>query len=153
MKKLFAYLFGFLMLSNTACTKQAEKDAELIQDYLNKNNLSATAQSTSEGIYYIINPQGTGVNPTIDNRVTVHYEGFLLDGTKFDSSRDRGTPSTFPLAAVIQGWQIGIPKFKKGGRGKLVIPSAYAYGKNPPSGSVIPKNAVLVFDIELLDVQ
>lgn len=139
------FLFG-------ACKKQSEKDKTLILDYLKDNHLDTVAQSTNEGVYYVMTTIGTGTQPTASSRVKVHYEGFLLDGTKFDSSIDRGTPATFSLTQVIEGWQIGIPLFKKGGKGQLLIPSALAYGKNPPYGSGIPRNAVLRFTIELIDV-
>lgn len=118
-----------------------------IEDYLQENNL--TAQSTSSGLYYIINNPGTGENPTLQNTVIVHYHGYLTNGQVFDSSIDRGTPLEIPLSNVIQGWREGIQLFKKGGTGHLFIPSHLAYGKNPPPG--IPENAVLIFDVELVD--
>ncbi len=129
---------------------QAATDEQLIQEYLSDNNL--TAQITDEGIYYIIESEGSGTQAEFGNTVTVHYEGFLLDGTKFDSSIDRGVPSTFSLNNVIAGWQLGIPLFKEGGRGTLIIPSIYAYGNSSPSPD-IPRNSVLLFNIELIDVQ
>lgn len=150
LKHLF-FLSGLVFLF-TACNKDYVKiDKELIEEYLADNGL--TAEITPEGIYYVEEIAGTGANPTINDAVTVHYEGFLLNGTKFDSSIDRGVPATFPLQAVIEGWQIGIPLFKVGGTGKLLIPSALAYGENPPQGSEIKCNDVLVFDIELIDIE
>lgn len=124
-------------------------DAEIVK-YLSDNNLEA--EKTEEGLYYIITEEGGGVNPNIANDVTVHYKGYLLNGNIFDSSYDRGQRSTFPLSGVIQGWQIGIPKLKEGGAGRLFIPSHLAYGANPPN-SRIPANAVLAFDIELFEVK
>jgi FKBP-type peptidyl-prolyl cis-trans isomerase FkpA len=139
---------GFIFLSS--CQKDYVKlNDEEINDYLSKNNLQA--EKTSEGLYYIINEEGTGDRPTVSDRVTVHYSGYLTNGTIFDSSYDRGQRATFPLSGVIKGWQMGIPKIKEGGSCKLIIPSHLAYGANPPSGS-IPKNAVLIFDIELFEV-
>ncbi|MEQ8845533.1 MAG: FKBP-type peptidyl-prolyl cis-trans isomerase [Phycisphaerales bacterium] len=84
--------------------------------------------------------------------VKVHYRGTLEDGTQFDSSYDRGEPITFPLGNLIQGWQIGIPGMKVGGKRRLEIPYSLGYGERgaPPS---IPPRANLVFDIELLDVK
>jgi FKBP-type peptidyl-prolyl cis-trans isomerase len=152
MKKLF---IAFLSLfSVAACTKDyAEADRAEINKWLTDNNSAANAVFTPEGICFVSTLAGTGGNPTIDNTVTVHYEGFLMDGSKFDSSRDRGAPATFGLTQVIKGWQIGIPLFKRGERGQLLIPSSYAYGNNPPAGSSIPKRAVLRFDIELISIQ
>jgi FKBP-type peptidyl-prolyl cis-trans isomerase FkpA len=134
----------------SACNKEAkqlEEDIDLIQQYLADNNL--VAEITPESVYYIITRVGDGTNPSAASTVKCHYEGFELDGVKFDSSYDRGEPSTFALSNVIQGWQIGIPLLSKGGAGTLLIPSHLAYGNSPPSG--ISKNAVLRFEVELLD--
>ena len=129
---------------------QAEKDAIIIDDYALANGL--TIQKTASGLAYFLEKDGSGLQPNISSSVRVHYEGFLLDGTKFDSSIDRGFPSTFPLTNVIKGWQEGIPLVKEGGRIVLIIPSALAYGGNPPSGSVIGKNEVLRFNVDLINV-
>jgi FKBP-type peptidyl-prolyl cis-trans isomerase len=126
-----------------------EDNLKDIEEYLTDNNL--TAQSTSSGLHYIIDNPGSSDHPTLQNVVTVHYHGYLSNGDVFDSSIDRGTPAEFPLTGVIQGWREGIPLFGKGGSGQLFIPSHLAYGENPPNGSSIPKNAVLIFDVELID--
>ncbi len=134
--------------------KQAKKaevqkglDDKILQDYFKENNLSP--KRTPEGVYYIVEKAG-GAKPTIDNKVTVHYEGTLLDGKKFDSSYDRGEPITFGLNAVVKGWQIGIPQFGKGGSGTLYIPSGLAYGPQGSPGG-IPPNSCLKFKVELKD--
>ncbi len=95
---------------------------------------------------------GEGESPTENDSVTVHYTGTLIDGTKFDSSRDRGQPATFPLARIIPCWKEGLQKMKVGERAKLVCPSDTAYGDNgrPP---VIKPGATLVFDVELLGIE
>jgi hypothetical protein len=93
---------------------------------------------------------GTGATAQAGGTITAHYTGWLLDGTKFDSSRDRGQPATFSLNRVIDGWKEGIPGMKVGGRRFLVIPPELGYG-NTGSGSV-PPNATLVFDVELVSV-
>jgi FKBP-type peptidyl-prolyl cis-trans isomerase len=97
---------------------------------------------------------GNGTEATDGKRVTVHYTGTLTDGTKFDSSRDRDTPFVFTLGSgmVIAGWDMGIKGMKVGGVRKLVIPSHLAYGSRSV-GSVIPPNATLVFEVELLNVE
>jgi FKBP-type peptidyl-prolyl cis-trans isomerase len=95
---------------------------------------------------------GTGASPTPTSTVVCHYTGWLTDGTKFDSSRDRGESISFPLNGVIKGWQEGLLTMKVGGRRKLTIPAALGYGANG-AGETIPPNAVLVFDVELLDVK
>ncbi len=139
MKKIF--FLALSVLAIISCGSKSED--QQIQDYLKKKNW--TAQVTPEGLYYIIDSTGTGANPAINNTVTVKYKGYLLDETVFDQST---AGVSFGLAQVIQGWQIGIPKFKKGGKGKLLIPSSLGYGS---SGSgAIPGNAPLVFEIELV---
>jgi len=132
------------------CEDQAAIDKSEIEQYLLDNNL--TAESTPEGICYIIEKEGTGSRPDLSSTVTVHYEGSLLDGTIFDSSYARGQKATFPLLGVIDGWKIGIPLFKEGGKGTLLIPSELGYGSRG-SGATIPGDAVLRFDIELFDVR
>lgn len=97
---------------------------------------------------------GTGAEATSGKKVTVHYSGTLVDGTKFDSSYDRGTPFTFDLGAgeVIQGWDLGVEGMKIGGKRKLTIPSELGYGERG-AGSAIPPNATLIFEVELLKVE
>ena len=97
---------------------------------------------------------GKGPEAKSGDRVSVHYTGTLLDGTKFDSSRDRGEPFEFSLGLgqVIKGWDLGVVGMKKGGKRKLTIPGDLAYGKagSPPK---IPPDATLVFDVELLEIK
>ena len=96
---------------------------------------------------------GTGVPATAGKRVTVHYTGWLTDGKKFDSSKDRGQPFEFPLGAgrVIPGWDEGVQGMKVGGMRQLQIPPDLGYGARG-AGGVIPPNATLVFEVELLGV-
>lgn len=97
---------------------------------------------------------GTGAEAKTGDAVSVHYVGTLADGTKFDSSRDRGEPFTFTLGAgeVISGWEQGILGMKVGGTRNLVIPPSLAYGAQG-AGGVIPPNATLVFEVELLEIK
>ncbi|MCZ2102545.1 MAG: FKBP-type peptidyl-prolyl cis-trans isomerase [Chitinophagales bacterium] len=127
----------------TKVQKQLDKDIQLIEDYLKDKNL--TAEKTSHGIYYIIDEPGSEEKPKVTSTVVVNYKGYFTDEVEFDA----GEKATFPLYNVIQGWQIGIPKFGKGGKGKLLIPSKYAYEDRQIQGR---SNAVLIFDIELLDI-
>jgi FKBP-type peptidyl-prolyl cis-trans isomerase len=134
---------------NAQKKKQAELDKKLILEYLESNNLEA--ESTTSGIYYIIEEPGEGTaHPSKSSNITAHYEGRLLDGTVFDSSIKRGEPLNFSLGRVIPGWQEAIPLLKKGGKGTFIIPSGMAYGPRG-AGGVIKPNSVLVFDVELLD--
>jgi FKBP-type peptidyl-prolyl cis-trans isomerase len=111
-------------------------------------------QTTRSGLAYIDEVVGTGAQPQSGKRVTVHYTGYLTNGTKFDSSVDRNTPFTFVIGQgqVIKGWDEGVLTMKVGGKRKLIIPSQLGYGSRGAAG-VIPPNAELVFDVELLEVQ
>ncbi|MBS1647441.1 MAG: peptidylprolyl isomerase [Bacteroidetes bacterium] len=125
--------------------EKAEMDKTLNEKY-------GKAQTTASGLRYIIEKEGTGAQPTANSQVTVHYTGTLLNGTKFDSSVDRGQPLTFGLGQVIPGWTEGLQLMKVGGKSKLIIPPNLGYGERG-AGGVIPPNAWLVFDVELLDIK
>lgn len=149
---LFTVLFSACKKSDSSTSTvdpavQAKADDDKIQAYL-KANPSITATKDPSGLYYqILNP-GTGVNPTTKSTITVAYTGKYLDGTVFQT-----LPNFTSVlgAGLIQGWQIGIPFIKTGGRILLIIPSGLAYGL-PGKGS-IPPNTVLIFTIDLFAVQ
>jgi FKBP-type peptidyl-prolyl cis-trans isomerase len=105
---------------------------------------------TKTGLVYLETTAGEGDEPTAADKVKVHYEGRLIDGTVFDSSYQRGQPLEFPLNGVIKGWTEGLQMMKPGGKAKLTIPSDLAYGD--AGTGPIPAKAVLVFDVELLAV-
>jgi peptidylprolyl isomerase len=109
--------------------------------------------TTKSGLKYIDELEGTGATAKAGDQVSVHYTGKLKDGTKFDSSVDRNKPFDFPLGAgrVIKGWDEGVAGMKVGGHRKLTIPPDLGYGSRG-AGGVIPPNATLVFDVELLAV-
>ena len=109
--------------------------------------------TTDSGLKYEDVQVGTGPSPSKGKRVTVHYTGTLTDGKKFDSSRDRGEPFQFVIGVgqVIRGWDEGVMSMKVGGRRTLTIPAALGYGARG-AGGVIPPNAELRFDVELLGV-
>jgi peptidylprolyl isomerase len=114
----------------------------------------ANASTTSSGLKYVDQVLGTGASPKKGQRVTVHYTGRLQNGTKFDSSVDRGTPYEFVIGTgnVIKGWDEGIMSMKVGGKRKLIVPPSLGYGAagSPPK---IPPNSTLDFDVELLGVK
>ncbi len=101
------------------------------------------------GLHYVDLVEGTGPVVPAGATIQAHYTGWLANGKKFDSSRDRGQPLTLPLSRVIPGWQAGIPGMKVGGRRKLIIPPELGYGTRG-AGRVIPPNSMLVFDVEVL---
>lgn len=117
----------------------------------------ATAKSqmitTPSGLKYVDTVEGTGATPATGQTVSVHYVGTLEDGTKFDSSRDRSRPFEFKIGVgqVIKGWDEGVGTMKVGGRRQLTIPPELGYGSRG-AGGVIPPNATLLFDVELLKV-
>ncbi|MBL7896139.1 MAG: FKBP-type peptidyl-prolyl cis-trans isomerase [Bacteroidia bacterium] len=127
--------------------RQAAEKPEL-DKYLADNKI--TTKPTASGLIFIDVKKGSGPKPKATDNVVVHYTGTLLDGTKFDSSLDRGEPATFPLNQVIPGWTEGIQLMSKGGKAKLIIPSNLGYG--PQGTGPIPPFASLVFEVELLDI-
>ncbi len=116
-----------------------------------KEETGRPMEITSSGLMYVMLTEGTGPSPAPTDKVKVHYTGWLLDGTKFDSSVDRGAPTEFPLNQVIRGWTEGVGLMKVGGKAKFLIPHELAYGERgrPPT---IPPKAALIFEVELLDI-
>ena len=130
---------------------EAEKIKKM-QDQL--NDLSKGAKKTGSGLMYIMEKEGSGEQAKSGDLVSVHYSGYLIDGTKFDSSVDRGTPIDFVLGQgrVIQGWDEGIALLKVGSKVKFIIPPDLGYGERgyPP---VIPGNSILIFEVELVEIK
>jgi FKBP-type peptidyl-prolyl cis-trans isomerase FkpA len=164
MKKLL--MFSFILSLFGACTPDLTPEEQfaasintiktnnasqlVIEDSILKKYIvdkSLVAKSTPEGIYYVIEKEGSGDFPVLTSTVLTKYKGYLLDGKSFDEST---SGITFGLTQVISGWTIGMQKFNRGAKGKLIIPSPFAYGRGG-SGSAIPGNTPLVFDIELVD--
>ena len=119
----------------------------------NEKGSNAGETVTASGLKYVDQAVGTGDVAVAGKTVSVHYTGWLENGKKFDSSVDRGQPFSFPLGAgrVIKGWDEGVQGMKVGGKRKLTIPSDLGYGSRG-AGGVIPPNATLTFDVELLGV-
>ena len=143
--------------------EQQQKNAQLnqaddktLQDYFAKNNIKA--QKTASGLYYSVAKEGTGAQIAKGQNVTMNYTGKLLDGKVFDSNEDENfhhkQPFSFPvgMGQVIPGWDEGVLLLKKGSKASLYIISSLAYGEHAPS-PMIPANSILVFDVEVTDVQ
>ena len=109
------------------------------------------AITTASGLVYRSLVDGSGASPTASDRVKVHYRGTFPDGREFDSSYKRGTPIEFPLSGVIACWTEGVQRMKVGGKAKLSCPAQIAYGSRG-AGGVIPPNATLLFEVELLGI-
>ena len=106
---------------------------------------------TASGLVYLSLKDGTGASPAASDKVKVHYRGTFPDGKEFDSSYKRGEPIEFPLSGVIKCWTEGVQRMKVGGKAKLTCPAAIAYGARG-AGGVIPPNATLLFEVELLAI-
>ena len=123
------------------------------QEFLARNKTVKGVFTTPSGLQYMVLRQGNGLRPKPGERVKVNYVGTLLDGTKFDSSYDRGEPATFGLNQVIPGWTEGVGLMPIGAKYRFWIPGPIAYGETGGGGGVIGPNATLIFDVELLGVQ
>lgn len=119
-------------------------------EFLEKNALNKSVKTTKSGLQYKKIKDGNGKRPNINNVVKVHYTGTLLDGTKFDSSYDRGEPIEFPLGQVIPGWTEGLQLMDEGSKYMLYIPHNLGYGENPVGD--IPPGSTLIFEVELLEI-
>ena len=111
------------------------------------------ARLSQSGLRYVVHTPGTGNPPSLGSQVVVHYDGYLMDGTKFDSSRDRGAPFTFRVGTggVIKGWDEAFATMKKGEKRTLIVPWWLAYGEQ--GKGPIPARATLLFEVELLDIR
>lgn len=148
-EKFIVLLLLIVAISIPACS---QKEAKTVTEKVAEPQATTGAVKTASGLSYTDLVKGTGAAPTSGKQVTVHYTGWLEDGKKFDSSVDRGQPFVFRIGAgeVIPGWDEGVISMKVGGKRKLVIPSHLGYGPSG-AGGVIPPNATLIFEVELLD--
>ncbi len=131
---------------------QGEKLAAAGKEYLEKAAKEKGAVKTASGLVYLSLKDGTGATPGATDVVKVQYRGTLIDGKEFDSSYKRGQPAEFALNSVIKCWTEGVQMMKVGGKARLICPPQIAYGENG-AGAVIPPNATLIFEVELLDVK
>ena len=129
--------------------KAAKQDGE---KFLAENGKKEGVITTASGLQYQVLREGYGQSPKATDTVECHYEGTLIDGTKFDSSYDRGQTATFPLNQVIAGWTEGLQLMKEGGKYRFFIPYELGYGERG-AGASIPPFSTLVFDVELVSVK
>ena len=155
LRSTFAVLLCVIALvsckkSNDVADEQIKIDDKLMVDFIAKNNLAMT-KDISSGIYYQVIAPGSGVGVVSTSTVIANYQGRLLDGSIFDQTTTK--PLEFSYGQVIEGWQLGLKFIENKGKIRLLIPSRLAYRAYPPAGSNIPKNAVLDFTIEILDIK
>lgn len=134
-----------------AMMRKAEKAKAAGQQFLAENKTKEGVITTASGLQYKVLQQGSGKQPTVQDRVTVHYAGTLIDGTPFDSSIKRGQPATFGVSGVIRGWTEALQLMKEGDKWMLYIPYDLAYGERG-SGAQIPPYSTLLFEVELIKV-
>ncbi len=130
---------------------ESEKNKIKADEFLTKNKTAPGVRVTPSGLQYKILKEGSGPSPKGEDIVSVNYKGTLIDGSEFDSSYKRNMPAEFPLRGVIPGWTEGLTLMKKGGKATFYIPPELGYGANPRQQ--IPGNAVLIFDVELVDIK
>ncbi|AXW86154.1 peptidylprolyl isomerase [Lonsdalea britannica] len=137
--------------AKTKMKQDAKENADKGTKYRDTFAKEKGVKKTNSGLLYQVEKEGTGAAPKDSDTVVVNYKGTLVDGTEFDNSYKRGEPLSFRLDGVIPGWTEGLKHLKKGGKIKMVIPPALAYGETGVPG--IPANSTLVFDVELLDIK
>ena len=134
-----------------AQAREAQENKEAGEKFLAENKTKEGVITTESGLQYKVEKEGTGAKPTEKDKVKVHYTGTLLDGTKFDSSIDRGEPAVFGVGQVIKGWTEGLQIMPVGSKYIFWIPSELAYGAHG-AGQDIKPNSVLKFEVELLEI-
>ena len=156
MKQYKLLFLFFIVLGMSSCLKNEfeeleQQEAQARKEYIEENDISTTP--TASGLYYIEQILGTGAQAKSGDIVQVHYTGYLLDGTKFDSSYDRNEALEFTLGIgqVIAGWDEGIAYMREGGEARLIIPSHLAYGTTGAS-SAIPAYSTIIFDVKLISI-
>ena len=136
-----------------AQTKDADVKKEAGDKFLAENKTKDSVKTTASGLQYKVLVAKDGPKPQSTDSVKVHYQGFLIDGTKFDSSVDRGTPITFPLNQVIPGWTEGVQLMSVGSKYKFFVPYTLGYGEKGAGNGAIPGFSTLIFEVELLDIK
>jgi FKBP-type peptidyl-prolyl cis-trans isomerase len=150
---LLLFMFIGLTMLSSANAATPEENKKAGETFLAANAKKANIKTTASGLQYeVISAGKGGTAPKATDTVTVHYKGTTIDGKEFDSSYSRNEPTSFPLNGVIAGWTEGVQLMKTGDKYRFYIPANLAYGERG-AGGVIPPNAALIFDIELLSIQ
>lgn len=152
---LFVVFTGLSCVKSDTCSpKSVASEVSQIEAFANANSISPTAHAS--GLYYEIVNQGSGLTPSLNSKIVITYTGTLLNGTIFDqrtvpnNTEATGANAPWPLGNLIEAWRIGLPLIQKGGHIRLIVPSAMAYGCT--GYGTIPRDAILYFDINLVDV-
>ena len=148
-QQFFAEQEALQQAANAEKGKAAKAEGE---QFLAENAKKEGVKTTASGLQYQVLRDGNGKQPKATDQVECHYEGTLIDGTKFDSSYDRGQTATFPLNQVIAGWTEGLQLMHEGAKYRFFIPYQLAYGERG-AGASIPPYAALIFDVELVAVK
>jgi FKBP-type peptidyl-prolyl cis-trans isomerase len=151
-EEIRAALQRYMETVQQARQAKAEEAQAAGEEFLAENAGKEGVETTDSGLQWEVVEEGDGPQPGPTDEVTIHYEGKLLDGTVFDSSRERGEPATFPVARVIPGFSEGLQLMHRGGTYRLFIPSDLAYGEQGAQGGPIGPNETLIFDVELLQI-
>lgn len=147
MKNLLIIAFIAILFTSCDSNSQLEKDIQIIQNYLTENNL--TAIQDESGLFYSHIQEGDGIfSPAAGDTIVVKYAGYLTSGVFFDKTIGDAT-ATFSLDRLVEGWQLGLPLMKRGGKTLFLLPSELGYGTE--KNGIIPANSVLIFEIELID--
>jgi FKBP-type peptidyl-prolyl cis-trans isomerase len=150
MKELQTFLNEYFSKLQTRINEKYLKEG---QDFLEANSKKPGVVSVASGLQYKIIKEGNGVKPTKNDKVDVIYHGTLIDGTVFDSSKDRGDTATFPVNGVVAGFSEALTLMNEGSVWEVYIPSELGYGANPRPGGAIKPNNVLIFEITLVKIQ
>jgi FKBP-type peptidyl-prolyl cis-trans isomerase len=147
------YLSDMQVAQSVRRSQQAEANKAEAERYLAENAERDDVMVTESGLQYRVIEEGTGDRPEASDEVEVHYRGTLVSGEEFDSSHSRNQTATFPLNRVISGWTEGLQLMTVGSTYEFFIPAELGYGDNPPQGSIIEPGAVLIFEVELIDIK
>lgn len=144
-----AYVQQYMMKQSQV---KGQENLKVGEEFLADNGKKSGVTTLESGLQYEVLKEGNGAKPTLEDKVSCHYHGTLIDGTVFDSSVDRGQPASFPVNGVIPGWTEALQLMPVGSKWKLYVPAALAYGERG-AGRDIGPNSALIFEVELLEIE